>query len=91
MEGTLLVFNSSARVLFDGDATHSFILKCFASTLGLETQNMEFSFLVGSPLSGSKVVNKVCKYCEIEMSNHRIPFDLKILDILEYAIILGVD
>lgn len=38
VEGTFLVFNSSAIVLFDGGTTHLFISKCFASTLGLETK-----------------------------------------------------
>lgn len=57
VEGTFLVFNSSARIIFDGGATHSFIPRSFASTLGLECENMKVYLLVGSSLGGSKEVS----------------------------------
>lgn len=50
VEGTFPIFNYWARVLYDSKASHSFISRSFAFTLGLEFQFMQVLMRVGSPL-----------------------------------------
>ena len=91
VEGTFLVFNSWAKILFDSGASHSFISKTFASILGLEFEFMKSPMKIGSPLGSIRKVDKICRACTIEVSNHHIIFDLMIMEMLEYDVILGMD
>lgn len=91
VEGTFLVFNSCARILFDPGATHSFISTSFASILELDYEFMNSSLLIGSPWGGSIEVNKLCRSCIIEISSHIFIFDLMVMEMVEYDVILGMD
>ncbi|CAL9025414.1 unnamed protein product [Prunus brigantina] len=91
VEGTFLVFNSWARILFDPGATNSFISMSFASILGLEYEFMKSSLMIGSPLGKCVEVNKLCRSCPIEISDHKLVVDLIILEFMVYDVILGMD
>ncbi|XP_016648315.1 PREDICTED: uncharacterized protein LOC103327202 [Prunus mume] len=91
VEGTFLVFNSWARILFDPGATNSFISVSFASILGIEYEFMKSSLMIGSPLGKCVEVNKLCKSCPIEISYHKLVVDLMILEFMVYDVILGMD
>lgn len=90
VEDTFLVFNLWAKILFDSGASHSFISRTFACILGLKSEFMEFSIKIGSPLGGIRKIDRICRSCIIEIANHQITFDLMIMDMLEYDVILGM-
>ncbi|CAB4294395.1 unnamed protein product [Prunus armeniaca] len=59
VEGTFLVFNSWARILFDPDATNSFISVSFASILGIEYEFMKSSLMIGlQSMSNNKSIQR---------------------------------
>lgn len=91
VEGIFLVYNSWARIRFDSRATQSFISTSFTSILGLESETMSSPLVIGSLMGNSVEVNTLCKSCFIEILNHRLVFDLIILEMLEYDVILGMD
>lgn len=91
VEGTFLVFNSWAKILFDSGASHSFRSRTFAYILGLKSEFMEFPIKVGSPLGGIRKIDRICRSYIIEIANQQITFDLMIMDMLEYDVILGMD
>lgn len=91
VEGIFLVFNSWEKILFDYGASHSFISKTFASILGLEFEFMRSPIKIGSPLGSVRKIDKICRACIIEVSNQHITFDLMIMEMIEYDVILGMD
>ena len=50
IQGTFLLFHLWARVLFDYNASHSFIVALCVKELGLEVETLEKSLYVSSPL-----------------------------------------
>ena len=50
IRGKLIVFNSRATVLFDTEASHSFMLSAFASTLDLEADRLGSTLTVDTPI-----------------------------------------
>jgi hypothetical protein len=90
-QGTIVLFNSWVRVLFDTGASHSFISTTCVASLELETMKAVQTLRVASPLGGFVSVNKICKACEIEISGSRITCDLRVIDMSDFDIILGMD
>ena len=91
MEGTFLIFNSLARILFDTGATNSFISTSFASILEIKSESIKRPFLVGSPWGSCVEVNQVCRSSTIDILHHKLDCDLLLLDLLDYEVILGMD
>ncbi|KAI5335906.1 hypothetical protein L3X38_026040 [Prunus dulcis] len=91
VEGTFLVFNPWARILFDPGATNSFIYVSFASILGLEYEFMKSLLMIGSPLGKCVEVNKLCRSCPREISYHKFVVDLMMLEFMVYDVILRMD
>lgn len=65
MEGTLLVFNYLAIVLFDNKASHSFISSSVVDTLGLTLMPLDRTLCVTSPLGVCGELCLVCDACPI--------------------------
>jgi hypothetical protein len=91
VEGTLPVFNSWAIILFDTGATHSFISTSFASILGLVSEFFKRPLLIKSLICDVVKVDKISRSCLVEILGRRLFFDLMIMDLLEYDVILGID
>ena len=83
--------NSWVKVLFDSGASHSFISTACVSSLGLEPKTLEIAISVASPLGGQTQVNLVCKSCELEFSDSYLICDLRVMDMSDLDIILGMD
>ena len=63
IRGILTLYNSWVLVLFDTGASHSFISASCVSALGLESELLEITMGVGSPLGGRVRVDRVCRSC----------------------------
>ncbi|XP_058220362.1 uncharacterized protein LOC131330699 [Rhododendron vialii] len=77
--------------LFDSGASHSFISTTCVTALALETEPLSKSTKVVSPTGGSITVNLVCRGCELEVANLRLTCDLKMIDMVDFDVILGMD
>ncbi|KAG5540501.1 hypothetical protein RHGRI_020647 [Rhododendron griersonianum] len=91
IQGNLILFSTCAQALFDSGASHSFISAKCVHALGLETEHLGSAMRVTSPLGGHISVGLVCRSCEIEVSGLRMTYDLRVLDMVDFDVILGMD
>ena len=59
--------------------------------LGLEIKTLENSMYVSSPLGTRVRVDKICQDCELEISGILLIVDLRVMDMSEFDVILGMD
>ena len=78
-------------MLFDYDASHSFIAASVMKELGLEVKALEEPLYVSSPLGIRERIGMICRGCELEISGILLTVDLKVMDMLEFDVILGMD
>ena len=80
-----------ARILFDSGASHSFIISSGVRELGLEVETLEKPLYVSSPLGTKVSVDLICRSCELEISRILLTVDLRVMDMLEFDVILRMD
>ena len=80
-----------ARVLFDSGASHSFIAASVVIELGLEVEAFEEPLYVSSPLGIRARIGMICRGCELEISGILLTVDLRVMDMSEFDVILGMD
>ena len=78
-------------MLFDSGASHSFIAASVVIKLGLEVETLEEPLYVSSPLGIRARIGMICKGCELEISRTLLTVDLRIMDMLEFDVILEMD
>ena len=59
--------------------------------LGLEVETLEEPLHVSSPLGTRVRVDKTCQDCELEISRILLTVDLRVMDMSEFDVILGID
>ena len=59
--------------------------------LGLEVETLEKSLHVSSPLGTRVSVDMICQDCELEISGILLTVDLRVMDMSEFDVILGMD
>ena len=59
--------------------------------LGLEVETLENPLYVSSPLGTRLSVDLICRGCELEISGILLIVDLRLMDMSEFDIILGMD
>ena len=91
IQGTFLLSRLWARVLFDSGASHSFIAASVVIELGLEVETLEEPLYVSSPLGIRARIGMICRGCELEISGTLLTVDLRIMDMSEFDVILGMD
>ena len=91
MRGTFLLFNFFAGVLFDFEASHSFIAASFVLALGLETEELNPPLFVDTPIGGRMPLDCICQGCELVILNHHFVFDFIVLGMSGFDLILGMD
>ena len=91
IQGTFLLSCLWARVLFDYGASHSFITASIVIELGLEVEALEEPLYVSSPLGIRARIGMMCRGCELEISGILLTVDLRVMDMLEFDVILGMD
>ena len=78
-------------MLFDSGASHSFIAASVVLELGLEVETLEEPLYVSSPLGIRARIGMICRGCELEISGTLLTVDLRIMDMSEFDVILGMD
>ena len=91
IQGTFLLSRLWARVLFDYGASHSFIAALVVIELGLEVETLEETLYVSSPLGIRARIGMICRGCELKISGTLLTVDLRIMDMSEFDVILGMD
>ena len=59
--------------------------------LGLEVEALEEQFYVSSPLEIRARVGMICRGCELVISGILLTVDLRVMDMSEFDVILGMD
>ena len=59
--------------------------------LGLEVEALEEPLYVSSPLGIRERIGMICRGCELEISGTLLTVDLRIMDMSEFDVILGMD
>ena len=78
-------------MLFDSGAPHSFITTSVVIKLGLEVETLEEPLYVSSPVGIRARIGMICRGCELEISGTLLTVDLRIMDMSESDVILGMD
>ena len=78
-------------VLFDSGSSHSFIAASCVRELGLEVDTLEKPSYVSSPLGTRVSVDMICRGCELEISVILLIVDLRVMDMSEFDVILGME
>ena len=91
IQGTFLLSRIWARVLFDSGASHSFIVASVVIELGLEVETLEVPLCVSYPLGIRARIGMICRGYEFEISETLLTVDLRIMDMSEFDVILGMD
>ena len=91
MQGMFLLSHLWERVLFDSGASHSFIAASCVNVLGLKVESLEKPLHVSSPLGIRMRIDKICRDCELEISRILLTVDLRVMDISDFDVILGMD
>ena len=78
-------------MLFDYGASHSFIAASVMMELGLEVEALEEPLYVSSPLGIRVRIGMICRGCELEISRILLTVDLRVMDMSEFDVILGMD
>ena len=91
IQGAFLLSPIWERVLFDSGTSHSLIVALVVIELGLEVEALEKPLYVSSPLGIRARIGMICRGCELEISEILLTVDLRVMDMSEFDIILGMD
>ena len=80
-----------ARVLFDSSASHSFVAVSYVKDLGLKVETFGNWLNVNYSLGTRVSVDLICRDCELEISRILLNVDLRVMDMSEFDVILGMD
>ena len=91
MEGSLIIFNTGVKVLFDTGASHSFISAACAMSLGLKPKRLEVPISTGTPMGSNVYLNRyytaiISLHSECHMKDNFI-----VMDMSPYDVSLGMD
>ena len=91
VEGILPLFDYSARVLVDSGASHSFVFEQFASVLSQFCESEDFEMEVATP-RGDVLPSTCCFFgVDVEVAGQCLPTDLRVLKMVDYDVIFGMD
>ena len=87
LEGTLTLFHSRVRALFDISASRSFIAVRVMHDLDLVPQALDTALNAVSPLGITVKLGKVCKEYPLTLENRNFSADLVVLSMSKFDII----
>ena len=91
IQGTFFLSRQWARVLFDYGASHSFIAASVVIELGLKVEALEEPLYMSSPLGIKAMIGMICRGCELEISGILLTMNMRVMNMSEFDIILGMD
>ena len=77
--------------MFDSGVSHSFVAASSVDVLGLEVETLEEPLHVSSTLRTRVRIDKICQDYELEISWIMLTVDLRVIDISDFDVILGMD
>ena len=77
--------------MFDSSASHSFVAISCVNVLGLEVETLEESLHMSSFLGTRVRINQICQDCDLDILGILLTVDLRLMDISEFDVILGMD
>ena len=80
-----------ARILFDSNASHSFIVASCVRELGLKVETLERPLHVSSSLGTRVSVDMICRGYELEISGILLTMNLRVMDMSDFDVILRMD
>ena len=80
-----------AKILFDSSASHSFVAASSVDVLGLKVETLDEPLYANSPLGTRARIDQICRHCELEISWILLTVDLRVMDISDFDVILGMD
>ena len=78
--------NSVSRLCLHLRDTASVVIE-----FGLEVEALEEPLYVSSPLGSRATIGMICRGCELEVSGILLTMDLRVMDMSEFDVILGMD
>ena len=78
-------------MLFDSGASHSFIAASVVIELGLDVETLEEPLYVSSPVGIRARIWMIYRDYELKISGTLHTVDLRIMDMSEFDVILGMD
>ena len=91
LEGTLTLFHTQVKALFDIGASNSFIVARIMCELGLVPQALKATLNATSLLGAIIKLGKVCSDCPLTLEGRNFPGDLVALSMSKFDVILGMD
>ena len=91
IQGMFLLSLLWAKILFDSYTSHSFVASSSLNVLGLEVETLDESLHVSSSLGIRVRIDKIYRDCELEISGILLTVDLRVMDISDFDVILGMD
>ena len=91
IQSAFLLFRMWGRVIFDLGASHSFIAASCVRVLSLEVETLDEPLHVSSTLGTKARIDRICWGCELEISGILLTVDLRVMDMSEFEVILGMD
>ena len=79
------------KLLFDSGASHYFVVTSSVDVLGLEVETLEEPLHVSSPLWTRVRIDQICQDYELEILGILLTVDLRVMDISDFDVILGMD
>ena len=58
---------------------------------GLEVETLDESLHVNSPQGTKARIDRICRGCQLEISGILLTVDLRVMDMSEFEVILGMD
>ena len=78
-------------MLFYYGALHSFIAASVMIELALEVETLEEPLYLSSPQGIRARIGMICRGCKLEILGTLLAVDLRIMDMSEFDVILGMD
>ena len=91
IQGMFLLSRLWAKILFESGASHSFVAASSVDVLGLGVETLDEPLHVSSPIGTRVIIDKICRDCELEISGILLTVDLRVMDISDFDVILGMD
>lgn len=73
MVGMLLILSQPTCILFDTDATISYMFRCFANKCGVAMVFVDAFRMITLPLGACKKMNKMYRDIDIEVAERHLP------------------
>ena len=91
IEGSIFLFDTSIRVLFDSGASHSFIACPLVEKLHLDISLLYEPVVVSNPVGGSAHLSMLCKNLKLLILGVEFDCEAFVLGFSGFSMILGMD